>query len=36
MGKLNEIDVAKTSIVRATFENNKWVVLVNDEEGFIY
>jgi hypothetical protein len=36
MAKLNESDVAKTNIVRATYENNMWVVLVNDTDGIIY
>lgn len=36
MAKLTNEDIAKTNVVRATFENGTWIVLVSDESGFIY
>ena len=36
MAKLTANDIAATTVIRATFESDKWVILVSDEGGFIY
>lgn len=36
MAKLTIQEIEATKIIRATFENNKWVILVFDESNHIY
>ncbi len=36
MAKLTAEEISNTKVVRATFENNKWVILVSDDTDFIY
>ena len=36
MKKLTNSDIALIKIVRATFTNDKWVVLVTDANNYIY
>jgi hypothetical protein len=36
MAKLTTQDIEKTKVIRATFEDSKWVILVSDENNYIY
>ena len=36
MAKLTAEEISKTTVVRATFENNRWIILVSDENDLIY
>jgi len=36
MAKLTSEEIAGLKIIRTTFEGNKWIVLVSDENGYIY
>lgn len=36
MAKLTSNDIASTKVIRATFESDKWIILVSDEKDFIY
>ena len=36
MSKLTTQEIKKTKVIRATFENSKWVILVSDEANYIY
>ena len=36
MTKLTTQDIEKTKVIRATFEDSKWVILVSDESDYIY
>jgi hypothetical protein len=36
MAKLTTQDIEKTKVIRATFEDSKWVILVSDESDYIY
>ena len=36
MTKLTAQEIEKLKVIRATFENNKWIVLVSDDNNFIY
>jgi phosphomannomutase len=36
MAKLTAKDIETTKVIRATFENSKWVILVTDETNYIY
>ena len=36
MAKLTTQEIEATKIIRATFENDKWVILVFDESNHIY
>ncbi len=36
MAKLTNEEIANSKIIRATFENGKWIILVCDENDFIY
>jgi len=36
MAKLTAEEVAAAKVIRATFENGKWIILVSDSSDFIY
>lgn len=36
MAKLTAKDIETTKVIRATFEDSKWVILVTDEANYIY
>jgi hypothetical protein len=36
MAKLTAEEISNSKVVRATFENTKWVILVSDDNDFIY
>jgi hypothetical protein len=36
MSKLTAQEIEKTKVLRATFEDNKWVVIVTDEDNMVY
>lgn len=36
MAKLTIQEIEATKVIRATFENSKWVILVSDENNYIY
>jgi hypothetical protein len=36
MAKLTVQEIEATKVIRATFENSKWVILVSDETNYIY
>jgi len=36
MAKLTAEEIENLQVIRATFDNGKWVVLVSDENNFIY
>jgi hypothetical protein len=36
MAKLTTQEIELCKIVRATFENNKWAILVSEEKGYIH
>jgi len=36
MAKLTAQEIETTKVIRATFEDSKWVILVSDEANYIY
>lgn len=36
MAKLTAQEIEATKVIRATFENGKWVILVSDETSYTY